>query len=165
MLQQACMYAFASAAPPSLPHCTTRSSRTNRCQTYVHLVPATMQPRKVSSGQTARGALAVFCIWLPLARLPSPAEQDPAQLVIATNICRRLGWYQRYDNNNWRPVAPRLLSTGDPEPQDRPQTKLPLFSHKVALRRQQRARKVEQMREAWFAQLHRYAAWLGTWLS
>ncbi|KXZ45887.1 hypothetical protein GPECTOR_49g471 [Gonium pectorale] len=65
-----------------------------------------------------------------------------------------VGWYERYENNGWRPVAERALLDEDPVTTMTRLKRQPLFHHNPAVRRENRARMVKQKKREWLRKLY-----------
>lgn len=68
------------------------------------------------------------------------------------------GWYERHDNNGWRPVAERVLLEEDPVTTMTRLKRQPMFHHNHAQRREDRARRAKQRKREWLKKIYTDAA-------
>ncbi|EFJ46573.1 hypothetical protein VOLCADRAFT_32536, partial [Volvox carteri f. nagariensis] len=73
----------------------------------------------------------------------------PAAAAAATT-----GWYERHENNGWRPVSERVLLDEDPVTTMTRLKRQPLFHYNPAVRREQRAKMIKQRRREWLRKMY-----------
>ena len=61
------------------------------------------------------------------------------------------GWYRRWENNGWRPIAPRMFEDPEAAAEER---KLPAFGPTLLVRRQEREAARRLRRRQWMAKLY-----------
>ncbi len=61
------------------------------------------------------------------------------------------GWYRRWENNGWRPIAPRMFEDPEAAAEER---KLPAFGLTLLVRRQEREAARRLRRRQWMAKLY-----------
>ncbi|GLC61007.1 hypothetical protein PLESTB_001705300 [Pleodorina starrii] len=64
------------------------------------------------------------------------------------------GWYERHENNGWRPVSERVLLDEDPVTTMTRLKRQPMFHYNPAVRREQRARMVKQRKREWLRKMY-----------
>ncbi|GFR44327.1 hypothetical protein Agub_g5540 [Astrephomene gubernaculifera] len=64
------------------------------------------------------------------------------------------GWYERYENNGWRPVAERVLLDEDPVTTMTRLKRQPMFHYNPAVRREHRARVAKQRKRDWLRKMY-----------
>jgi len=64
------------------------------------------------------------------------------------------GWYERVENNGWRPVADRVLQTVDPTTQETSCRIIP-FHHKPAQRRENKKRWMKLRKREWMMKMYK----------
>ena len=67
------------------------------------------------------------------------------------------GWYEREENNGWRPINERLLVEEDPVTTMTKLKRLPFFHHSPGVRREERLRQAKQRKREWMAKMYREA--------
>lgn len=65
------------------------------------------------------------------------------------------GWYEREENNGWRPISERLLVEEDPVTTMTKLKRMPLFHFSPGVRREERLRKARQRKREWMAKLYK----------
>ena len=68
------------------------------------------------------------------------------------------GWYQRWENNGWRPISQRIFV--DPEHANVAQQPQLFLHHIPAIRRQQKEAVAKQRRRLWMSKVYRQVAHL-----
>ncbi|KAG2488869.1 hypothetical protein HYH03_012664 [Edaphochlamys debaryana] len=64
------------------------------------------------------------------------------------------GWYERLENNGWRPVAERVLLDEDPVTTATRLKRQPLFHFNPAVRRENRARQLKERKREWLRKMY-----------
>ncbi|KAG2433072.1 hypothetical protein HYH02_012776 [Chlamydomonas schloesseri] len=64
------------------------------------------------------------------------------------------GWYERYENNGWRPVAERVLLDEDPVTTMTRLKRQPMFHFNPAVRREQRQAVAKQKKREWLRKMY-----------
>ncbi|PNW71779.1 hypothetical protein CHLRE_16g681301v5 [Chlamydomonas reinhardtii] len=64
------------------------------------------------------------------------------------------GWYERYENNGWRPVAERVLLDEDPVTTLTRLKRQPMFHFNPAVRREQRQAVAKQKKREWLRKMY-----------
>ncbi|GIL89786.1 hypothetical protein Vretimale_16577 [Volvox reticuliferus] len=64
------------------------------------------------------------------------------------------GWYERHENNGWRPVSERVLLDEDPVTTMTRLKRQPMFHYNPAVRREQRAKLIKQRKREWLRKMY-----------
>jgi len=65
------------------------------------------------------------------------------------------GWYERFENNGWRPISERLLMDEDPVTTMTKLKRTPFFHFNPAVRRDERVRRAKQRKREWMLKMYR----------
>lgn len=65
------------------------------------------------------------------------------------------GWYERWENNGWRPVAAAVLLEEDPVTASTRQKTLPVFHYNPTIRREEKVRRQKQRKRDWLMKMYR----------